>query len=182
MWYLITYPIEKGLFSHLVEESCLEEHNKYIKEKYDAEPSWSKEIDKVRIDPGGIMLSNSEPSLIDLPDGSTAEINNEHILSVIDYYFSMDILADASDRIMNTPEEDKGYTVRVLKEDIIKVYQPYIILVMRADVYMHIATRIEKLYLKGLHAFYDMASILPDEFFIETMMLDALLSGEMAEA
>ncbi len=182
MWYLVTYPIDKGLFSHVVEESCLEEHNLYIKEKYDAEPNWVKEIDMIRIDPGGIMLKDGGSQSFSIGGSDVATINDEHILTSIDYYFSLDLLGDALERMMNPEEDSKGYTVRVLKEDIVKVYQPYSILVMRADMYMFIAESIEKFYMAGLQAYYNLAPYLPDEYFIETMILDAMLYGDIAEA
>ena len=93
----------------------------------------------------------------------------------------MEILIDASERRINDPENDEGYTVRIIKDDMVKVYQPFMILVMRADTYMDIAASMEKLYLKGLYAYFDLAASLPDEYF-ESILLESIVGSEIAEA
>lgn len=180
MWHLVTYHMSKGLFSHIVEDSCLEEHNKYIKEKYDAEPEWTKEVDQINLDPGGMMRTNGSQTVIDTEDECKFVVNDEHIIPAIEYYFSIDLLINASERRIDG-EDDSGYTVRIIKDDIIKVYQPFMILVMRADMYMDIAGSIEKLYLKGLNSYLELVSTLPDEYF-ESILLNSFGDYEMAEA
>lgn len=181
MWHLVTYHMSKGLFSHIVEDSCLEEHNEYIKDKYDAVPEWTKEIDEISLDPGGMMLANGGKTAIETSDGCRFVLNNEHILAAVSYYFSMEILIDASERRINDPENDKGFTVRIIKDDIVKVYQPFMILVMRADMYMDICDSMERIYLKGLNAYFDLMATLPDEYFEHTLF-NPIYSDEIPEA
>ena len=173
--------MSKGLFSHIVEDSCLEEHNEYIKNKYDAEPEWTKEIDEITLDPGGMVLVNGSKTIIKTSDGCRLVLNNEHILAAVEYYFSLELLIDASERRMNIPEDDEGYTVRIIKDDIVKVYQPFMILVMRADMYMNVCDAMEKIYMKGLSAYFDLIETLPDEYFQHTLF-NPSYSDEIAEA
>ena len=180
MWHLVTYHMSKGLFSHIVEESCLEEHNEYIKEKYDAEPEWTKEMDQISLDPGGVSRSDGPKTVIVTEDNSKFVINDEHIMPVVESYFSIDLLIGASERKLDE-EDDRGYTVRIVRADIVKVYQPFMILVMRADMYMDVAGLMEKLYLKGLNSYLELISSLPDEYF-QSILPDSLIGYEIAEA
>lgn len=173
--------MSKGLFSHIVEDSCLEEHNEYIKNKYDAVPEWTQEIKEINLDPGGMMLANGGKTAIETNDGCRFIINNEHILSAVSYYFSLEILIDASERRINDPENDEGYTVRIIKDDIVKVYQPFMILVMRADMYMELCDTMETLYMKGLNAYFDLMATLPDEYFEHTLF-NPIFGDEIPEA
>lgn len=181
MWHLTSYHISKGLFSHIVQDECLEAHNEYIKLNYDSEPEWTKEIDEIIIDPGGLMRANGSKSKIIIDDNDLFTINNEHILIAINYYFNIDILSDAIDRIETSREKNEGYTVRFIDDNVLKVYLPYMILVMTPDTYMSIAGAMEKLYLKGVNAYLELVSQLPDEHF-EFALGEPFMSDDVAEA
>lgn len=181
MWHMTLYPLISGIFMHTVEDSCLDSHTEYIKETYGAVPDGTSEVDKIHIDPGGMMILDGGKTEIILPDGMIFTINDEHILAAVTVYFSIDILDDAAERKKGSRDLDSGYTVRFADDDVIKVYLPHNILVMTTDTYMNLAGELEKLYLKGLNAYMDLASSLPDEFFIMGLG-DILFTDDVGEA
>lgn len=181
MWHVLSYPFSKGIFKHTVEDECLEEHNKYIKETYETSPDSIGETNEILIDPGGMALVDGSKTTITLPNNMIFKLNDEHIMSAVIGYFSMEILNDAVDRYAGLRDLESGYTVRMMNDNIIKVYLPFNILVMTADTYMDLAGELEKLYLKGLNAYLSLASVMPDEYFILGLG-DALVSDEIGEA
>jgi hypothetical protein len=181
MWHTLSYPLDKGIFMHTVEDSCIDVHNAYIEETYDVTSDSSSETNEIRIDPGGMALIDGEKSTITSADGTIFNINNEHITSAVIGYFSIEILDDALERYIVIKDLDSGYTSRMLREDIVKVYLPYSILVMRVDTYLDLAGELEKLYFKGINAYLGLASFMPDEYFIMGLG-EALVSDEIGEA
>mgnify|MGYP001231856611 CR=1 FL=1 len=166
---------------HTVEDGCLEIHSTYIKSTYDVVPDTERETNTIKIDPGGMALIDGDKSSITMKDGTVFEINNEHITSAVLGYFSLEILSDAVDRYHGFKDLSSGYTVRLLEDNVVKVYLPYNILVMNPDTYMDLAGELERLYLKGFNAYLELAASMPDEYFMMGLA-DGLGPEDIGEA
>ena len=180
MWHLIRYPLIYGFFTHYVEECALDEHIKYIKEVHEYDPSESELVTKAIIDPGGMMRMNGPKVKLPMPKDFSFEINNEHILIAINFYFNEECFEEAC-LVYGGMKPIYNMTIELISESVIQVYLPYSVLVMSVDSYTHLCEEFDKVLVSGMGAYMDLMSDLPDEHFSHALS-NLISSSEVGEA
>jgi len=154
MWYRVIYNMEEtGILPHVVHESLLDLHNRYIRERYNAEPSEVEELDDVWLDPGGMVCTLTEPYNITLDDETNIKVKEEHICMVADYFFNKDMYKLMGEAYLEN-KRLKNIQARFLSDDAVKVYMAYYILVMDHETYLKISSVLEGKYIKGLETYF----------------------------
>lgn len=180
MWHLMRYPLVYGFFTHYVEGCALDKHNKYIKEKHGYDPIESELVRKATIDPGGMMRMNGSKAELLMPKDFKFEINDEHILIAINFYFNEECFEEAC-LVYGGMEPIYNMTIELITESIVQVYLPYSVLVMSADSYVHLCKEFDKLLVSGMEACMDPMSAIPSKHFTHVLS-NIISSKEVGEA